>query len=168
MFMPLYTLFHTPRSIFVVYILSCMLTKSELTNLLTGSVGHTIHKWRTLQQALHLLLQWNWIWDSSQGLPSPLYSAIWLLLQLLLMCLQFDRFGSTISSHFSQFPSSHRIYWISGIFLGLNGEFLRNIFVDLMGISFKELMRYWLGNLKAQNWHFLELNTMIVLQNITT
>jgi hypothetical protein len=90
------------------------------------------------------------------------------LLQLLLMCLQFDRFGSTISSHFSQFPSSHRIYWISGIFLGLNGEFLRNIFVDLMGISFKELMRYWLGNLKAQNWHFLELNTMIVLQNITT
>jgi hypothetical protein len=37
MFMPLYTLFHTPRSIFVVYILSCMLTKSELTTLLTGS-----------------------------------------------------------------------------------------------------------------------------------
>lgn len=37
MFMPLYTLFHTPRSIFVVYMLSCMLTKSELTNLLTGS-----------------------------------------------------------------------------------------------------------------------------------
>lgn len=64
------------------------------------------------------------------------HSAIWLLLQLLLMCLQFDRFGSTISSYFSQFPSSHRIYWISGIFLGLNGEFLRNIFVDLIGILF--------------------------------
>lgn len=37
MFMPLYTLFHAPRSIFVVYMQSCMLTKSELTNLLTGS-----------------------------------------------------------------------------------------------------------------------------------
>jgi hypothetical protein len=56
---------------------------------------------------------------------------------LLLMCLQFDRFGSTISSHFSQFPSSHRIYWISGIFLGLNGEFLRNILWIWWGFRFK-------------------------------
>jgi hypothetical protein len=55
------------------------------------------------------------------------------LLQLLLMCLQFDRFGSIISSHFSQFPSRHKIYWISGIFLGLNGEFLRNIFCGFHG-----------------------------------